>query len=304
MLNFIRFDIAKMFRTRSFYIIIGIVSVLNLAWVAIALNLGYGQDYSDYRQKYSQHVEQYAAQQEREAQEEGQSDTNSLSIAFSLAPPDEELMDEGTYKVVQEEFLKAFRLDRSTIGQLARLTTGAWIFFAIFLGNDFSSGYLKNLLTMEGSRRKWLFSKIITALVFGLVCFVVSLILGVGIAAYAGVLGHPIHYTHLLGEFLLYELYFVLIMAVTSLFVLFSQSKTVTVILAVLMSVDIFQQGVQAIGSWFHLDLSKYLYSKALAEISFDWTSFPWSVLALAAVYILAIYLINQFKVQRMDFRL
>lgn len=135
MFNIIKSDLYRLFRSKAFYIVIGIVIIMAIVSVVsmspghIGLSVGSNIDVSDTET------------------------LSKISSAKSL----------GEFRDIMKSF-GTFKLDREVIGQNVNLYYMFIVFVVIILTKDFSNKSIKNTLSSAISRKKYYISKLILIL--------------------------------------------------------------------------------------------------------------------------------------------
>ncbi|AXY26261.1 hypothetical protein CL176_09780 [Suicoccus acidiformans] len=289
MLNFIQFDLKKMVRTRALWVLIGLMVVFTSLSAISDSNALKNSNYEEYKQETLQRIEK-----------QKESEENNSGIVVSSGP--EEVVDEATYDALMEQTKESLSFEPSTLYMMQNMVMIAWIFFAFFVGNDWSSGYIKNLLTLDGARRNWVTSKIVSGLAYGVLTLAISLAYGAFTHMISGQDAWTVDVGNLASHFLLNEIYIVIAALVVSLAQLLTQSKTATVIVAFFLSSNMMNSIAQLISSWVKVDLTPYLYSVAYRNLGIDIDMAKiWSVVLLGLAYIVVTYALAQVRSRRMD---
>ncbi|AEA00361.1 MULTISPECIES: ATP synthase F0 subunit A [Aerococcus] len=294
MLNFMRFDLKKMFKSPAFYIGFIFIFALGIFGTHVSQQSGYGQPYELYRETQ----EKRQAENEEKQARERSDDQAGLEISPAPSPT----LDEETYQALQEEHYANYKLDRACWGFMVNMTKYSWVFFALFLGLDFFSGYLKNLLPLEKARQSWLFSKLGLALTYGLISLWLGLVFGTLTTFMSGQDFTGLDFISLAKHFVLIECLLVFIMALTSTIILLSQSRTVSVVFAILISLGLLASLLGALSNLVDLSLGEWIYSIRYQSLDFKETEPILPLLCLAFSQILLVSAFNNYRIQKMDF--
>ncbi len=293
MLNFIRFDLRKMLKSPALYVIICLMFLIGGIGYHATQHYGYGQDYQVYKQKQDQDQANYEKKATKPADEQA-------GIEFEPVPSP--TLDEEAYQVFHQEAYANFKVDRAAWSFMMNMGKFSWIFFVLFLGIDFSSGYLKNLLPLENARRSWLFAKFGLALIYGLLSLLLGLVFGVITHYLSGQAFTDLDFLTLGKHFLLIECLLLMIMAICSSITLLSQSRTVSVLIGALISVGMLSSLIAFIGEWLQLPLAKWLFFIRYEGIEFSQSGQFLELLALALSQIILVTLLNYHRIEKMDF--
>ncbi|MDK6371799.1 ABC transporter permease subunit [Aerococcus urinae] len=293
MLNFIRFDLKKMLKSPALYVIICLMFLIGGIGYHVTQRYGYGQDYQVYKQKQDQDHANYEKKATKPADEQA-------GIEFEPAPSP--TLDEETYQVFHQEAYANFKVDRAAWSFMMNMAKFAWIFFVLFLGIDFSSGYLKNLLPLGNARRSWLFAKFAVALAYGALSLLLGLAFGPITHYLSGQAFSNLDFLALGKHFILVECLLLTIMAICSLITLLSQSRTVSVLIGALVSVGMLSSLISFIGQWLQLPLAKWLFFIRYEGIDFGQSGQFLELLLLALSQIILVTLFNYQRIHKMDF--
>ncbi|WP_195854026.1 hypothetical protein [Aerococcus tenax] len=293
MLNFIRFDLRKMFKSPALYVIIFLMFLAGGIGYHVTQHYGYGQSYQAYKQKQDQAQAKYEKNRTKQADDQA-------GIEFEPAPTP--TLNEESYQVLHQEAYGNFKIDRAAWSFMMNMAKCSWIFFVLFLGLDFSSGYLKNLLPLENARRSWLFAKFGLALTYGLLSLLLGLVFGTITHYLSGQAFTNLDFLTLGKHFILVECLLLMIMAICSSITLLSQSRTVSVLIGALISVGMLSSLIAFIGEWLQLPLAKWLFFIRYEGIEFSQSGQFLGLLTLALSQIILVTLFNYHRIERMDF--
>ncbi|WP_195851053.1 hypothetical protein [Aerococcus tenax] len=293
MLNFIRFDLRKMVKSPALYVIIILMFVIGGIGYHVTQEYGYGQSYQVYQQRQDQ------AQVKYEKNRTKQSD-DQAGIEFEPAPSPR--LDEEAYQVLHQEAYDNFKLDRAAWAFMMNMAKCSWIFFVLFLGLDFSSGYLKNLLPLENAKRSWLFAKFGVALAYGLLSLLLGLVFGAVTHYLSGQALTGIEWLALAKHFILVECLLLTIMAIASSILLLSQSRTLGVLIGALVSVGMLSSVLSFVGEWLQVPLTKWIFFIRYEGIAFNQSSQMIELFLLALSQLALITYFNYYRIKRMDF--
>ncbi|UUX34939.1 hypothetical protein [Fundicoccus culcitae] len=288
MLNFIRFDIKKLFLMRGFWIAL-IIFVLFCGMTLIIDSMDYHATFEDYQTSQTALNEM--------AENEGSGD---IRIEVEST---QNLLTEEEYLIYKEQLRERMTITDFSLSSYGITIVIAYIFFALFVGNDFSSGYLKNMLALRGAKWKWVTSKIVVAVVFNLVMYLVALGFGVLYEISAGQFPAAINLGHLVLNFLLYSLLFILIMLLNVALLLIFQSKVTIMVVSTLLSMGLHINILNQIGNLTGLDLTSYFYSIRLQNMGMDYQGLIIPALVSGLISFLLLYSFNRWYVYRVDFK-
>lgn len=286
MLNFIRFDMKKLFKMKATWV--------TLLMVAAFMALGtFIEHYS-----YSQTYEAYETSMTKETK----SDNVGVIVEVQQSN-DQPLMSKEEFQALKEAERKDLSMQKNIIRFFPASMIFVYILIAIFIGNDYSSGYLKNMLAIKGARWKWVTSKLAVA---GLIFFMVELII-IGFsyldARLAGQLGQAIAWKELLPAIGMHAL---LVFVIFSLLVTLSlavQSKTSLIVVATLMGMGLHLQIIRMLDDGLHLKLSDLVFSNKVMAIGQAGSQLNWQTGMMGLGYVLVLYLISRWLVYRIDFK-
>lgn len=296
MLSFIRYDFKKLFMMRALPIFFILVLLPTVILSALEYYQGYGQSYDQYEVSYEEQLRDHQESQnsDQEMEEDG--------LHISVVHPGEK-MDEATYQAAQAEAKESLSLDQSSFDTMIYLAPLAIVFFAIFIGNDFSSGFLKNLLSLKDARRNWVLAKIPTALVFGLIVLLASLAFGLYTHVMAGLAWKNLEWTSLFLQFIMLELYLVITILLANLLALLSQSKSLTIVMGLLIGSGMIHSLLVTIGSYFDLNLNHLFFLRRMEAIGLEADKGFFSLALLGGVYLIILLSLNLIRIKRMDFK-
>lgn len=231
MLNIINYEIKRAFRSKSTYIILGVL--LLLLTLPIYLEYYLIKDASSLDE-----VNMLGANNQSEVKVEI-TDEKAKDISDEKKINPDKKLDEKELKIQQEQMIiKNFSLQNiinniSTSGPIS-------IFFILFVAmaasKDYSSGYIKNLMTIKNYRIYQPIAKIIVSVIFSIIIFIVTFIIYFIIAKILS--GNVDLDYHKLIKFIATVL--VGQLAMTSLVILianYTSSQTTTIVLSLLLIV-------------------------------------------------------------------
>lgn len=292
MINFLRFDLQKMLGMPAFYIYF----ILMFALAAVLGPLLYNgdQSYQDYYDNYQQF------QQSQDAKDE---EGNNFEFTLNRYEESLPLMDEDSFQTYQKELNESYRFDQITYQFMMTMMDFSIIFFAIFVCNDFSSGYFKNLLSLSGCRWKWVLSKVGLALVFGLIALVFAVISG---AINHGISIQPsfsIHWARLFTHFAIMQVGLVIAMLLVSLIILLIQNRTLTILIATLIAMRIQATVLIYLSQKTKLDFSSLSYVLTAEDLGFGLEGSVSHLFLLGMTYILVLLALSLLRSRKMDFQ-
>lgn len=280
MLNFIKFDICKLFKMKSFWFTLFLMGAVTFGLMMLEssqLNISY--------EEYKEH----------------QISVNEDSKKEGL--PVFDIMPEEEYNKTNEDIKNSMTIS-SNINSIAYLAILAgYIFFAAFVGNDFSSGYLKNMLSIKGAKWKWITSKIFIAIAFAIATFIVGALVGVASELKAGQLLQPLNLGNLAIFLGLHILMMVIIMLLNiSLILLFQNKGTVTVI-STLIGMGLHVQLLSKLGDLLNFNIVEKLYSSKYQAMGLVFDGQLTNALISGIITVAILYLFNRWYVYRIDFK-
>ncbi|UPQ86456.1 hypothetical protein M0R79_03530 [Ignavigranum ruoffiae] len=285
MLNFIRYDIRRMFNSKGLWL--GLL-IINL-FLALMTFINYHevqQTYADYQQ---------------EAMNQSQPDEQS-GLVIERSMEGGQIMTEEEFLANQAEVKASMTFDRFVIDNFPMVIVFAYIYLANFVAADFSSGFLKNMLPLSGAKWKWLLAKIVSVACFYPVLLLNNMIFAVINELLSGQFMTQIHWRDHL-QLILPQLSLLMIICLVSVMVmLFSQNKVTTIVIATLMGMGLHTQLLTIIENSLGIDLVQQLYSSQLLQMG---TQFEGQILPLlirGLIMILLLYLFNYWQIYRMDF--
>ena len=285
MLNFIRYDIRRMFNSKGLWL--GLL-IINL-FLALMTFINYHevqQTYADYQQ---------------EAMNQSQPDEQS-GLVIERSTEGGQIMTEEEFLANQAEVKASMIFDRFVIDNFPMVIVFAYIYLANFVAADFSSGFLKNMLPLSGAKWKWLLAKIVSVACFYPVLLLNNMIFAVINELLSGQFMTQIHWRDHL-QLILPQLSLLMIICLVSVMVmLFSQNKVTTIVIATLMGMGLHTQLLTIIENSLGIDLVQQLYSSQLLQMG---TQFEGQILPLlirGLIMILLLYLFNYWQIYRMDF--
>ena len=289
MLNFIRFDVSKFFKSKAIWMCIFFLTIF-LSIVTFVQVKDSGQSYSDYQLDYQS--------QEAEIKEEKDKDA-TIRVHRELAP----LMSEEEFNDLQADLKNSMTISNVFFENYSILTIFAFIFFALFVGNDFSTGYLKNMLAIQGAKWKWVTSKMVVAITFFVIMSLV--ILGFGLVnevlSQQFLADNPWK-DHLI-LFLPQVLLFMIIMQFAVALILLTQSKVTTIVIATLFGMGLHSQLLNFIGQSIGIDLVSKLYSSQLLSMGQAYHDNYFEVLLIGLIYLSVLYIFNRWYIYKVDFK-
>lgn len=285
MLNFIRYDIRRMFKSKGLWL--GLL-IINL-FLALMTFINYHevqQTYADYQQ---------------EAMKQSQPDEQS-GLVIERSTEGGQIKTEEEFLANQAEVKASMTFDRFVIDNFPMVIVFAYIYLANFVAADFSSGFLKNMLPLSGAKWKWLLAKIVSVACFYPVLLLNNMIFAVINELLSGQFMTQIHWRDHL-QLILPQLSLLMIICLLSVMVmLFSQNKVTTIVIATLMGMGLHTQLLTIIENSLGIDLVNQLYSSQLLQMG---TQFEGQILPLlirGLIMILLLYLFNYWQIYRMDF--
>lgn len=286
MLNFIRFDMKKLFKMKATWV--------TLLMVAAFMALGtFIEHYS-----YSQTYEAYETSMTKETKSD-----NVVVVVEVQQSNDQPLMSKEEFQAMKEAERKDLSMQKNIIRFFPASMIFVYILIAIFIGNDFSSGYLKNMLAIKGARWKWVTSKFAVA---ALIFFMVELII-IGFSYFdaklAGQLGQAIVWKELLSAIGMQAILVLVIFSFLVTLSLILQSKTSIIVIATLMGMGLHLQIIKMLDDGLKLKLSDMVLSNKVMAIGMAGTQLTWQTVAMGLMYILGLYILSRWLVYRIDFK-
>ena len=298
MLNFIRFDIKKLMKMTAFWIFL----LLMLSIPLLASVLGYSGDvsYKEYSENYDRLYE--TTLENKKKLENGAG--GGINIVVSAQPSDlEPKMDEASYEKYRLTEVENARFDKSTATQLVACSSFSWIIFAIFIANDFSTGYIKNILSIKGARSKYVLSKIWAAVASTCVSFIFAMLYGLGMIFTSKQSILATDWKKLLIVFVLAMIFQLIAMVTTVLIILITQSRTGTIVIGTLLAMGILRQIFALFSDWLNFDLSKILYSAQIQTIDEVLSKQTIIVVVYGLVLVVVFSVLNLLLVRKMDLK-
>lgn len=286
MLNFIRYDIRRMFKSRGLWL--GLL-IMNL-FFALMTFISYheiNKTYEDYREEVI-------------SQEQGQE--QSGVVIERTTDGDSQLMTEEEYLANQASLKADMTFDRFVINNFPVVIIFAYIYFANFIIGDFSSGFLKNMLPLAGARWKWLLAKAVVVACFYPIILLNNMIFALINEFVSGQFLTQIHWSDHLQLVLPQLCLFIIISLFLVMVMLFSQNKVTTMVIATLMGVGFHTQILTLLDNNFGFDLVGQLYSSCLLQMETHFEGQLIPLLMRGLVYILALAIVNYWQIYRMDF--
>ncbi|MGY4105157.1 hypothetical protein ACWOA0_05985 [Ignavigranum ruoffiae] len=285
MLNFIRYDIRRMFNSKGLW--------LGLLMINLFLALMTFINYHEVQQTYADY--------QQEAMNQSQPDEQS-GLVIERSTEGGQIMTEEEFLANQAEVKASMIFDRFVIDNFPMVIVFAYIYLANFVAADFSSGFLKNMLPLSGAKWKWLLAKIVSVACFYPVLLLNNMIFAVINELLSGQFMTQIHWRDHL-QLILPQLSLLMIICLVSVMVmLFSQNKVTTIVIATLMGMGLHTQLLTIIENSLGIDLVQQLYSSQLLQMG---TQFEGQILPLlirGLIMILLLYLFNYWQIYRMDF--
>ncbi|MBO4669991.1 MAG: hypothetical protein J5648_08525 [Lachnospiraceae bacterium] len=281
MFNMIRSDFYRMVRMKSFYIILIIICVMNLASFAASKAVQEDEAYMEYMEKTA-------------AQEEAKGDAGASDIGMSIliqADPD------GKFEVYMliKEFMG---------GYMGLLFLG--IFAVIFASADFNNGYIKNYGGQLRFRTRIMCSKSVclvayTAILF--ILFVFSFLLGVWISGSGVKVSDVGKLVDLLSvQFLLHVAFATVITAIC----VIVRSNLIAMALCGCIAMNILRvfygladKGLKKLG-WKKADIAHYTVTGRIAEYASDGKMLC-STIIIAVAFIAAAFLAGGLWLRKKD---
>lgn len=291
MLNFVRFDLSKMLRMKSLWITLFIFNLF--------LGIITYVNYHEISMTYEEYSQQMRLQEEGD-QEESSDNGTKVEVELIL---ESLVMDEASFNVRKDEIKESMTFDRFVLDNFAPILIFAYIYLAIFVSGDFSSGYLKNMLAIRGAKQKWLAAKLITALVFHIILIANHMVFGLINELISGQFLIKISWMDHLTIFLPQVVMLVIIMMLVTAVLLLSQSRVTTIVFATLLGMGLHGQILNFLGQSLNLDLVQQLYSSQLMVMGTNFADHLLPVLIRGALMILGLYLFNSWRIYRMDFK-
>ena len=291
MLNFIRFDIKKLLRMKATWISLTLLSLL-LVFVTCMTYYEVNQPYEDYVER----VESFQKSSNERASREGikvevQSNSNGG------------LMSEEEFEQSKKEELETLTLSNALKEHFGATCIFIYILMAIFIGNDFSSGYLKNMLAIKGAKWKWLTAKLASATFIFILMKLVIFIISYGGHAYMGRLDQPFslmdHLVLIIPQWLLY---LVIMFFITTISLIF-QSKVSIIVVATLMGAGIHKQLIKLISDSLNIDFTQHLYSVRFFQMGDQFVEHVLPVIGIGVLYLIGLYILNRWLIYRIDFK-
>ncbi|MBG9979730.1 hypothetical protein HZY91_01630 [Facklamia sp. DSM 111018] len=282
MLNFIKFDLRKMFRMKGFW--------LSVLFFIALLGLNLTLDHNQYNMDYDQYYQTQTRNNEKAAENEGS--------GFQI-----EIVDEETYNQQQKALKEGMRFDPFILNSFTLTSVVCYIFFGLFVSNDFSSGYLKNILSIGGAKWKWITSKIVVASVLTLCLFILQILGGLVSEIISEQFLSTISFTGILGQLALNILLSILIMLLNITSILLSQSKVTTMIISSLFAMGVHLQLLTQIGKLLNIDIVGQFLSSRLQVMGYDFEGQFLPALLTGLTAFTLLYLFNRWYVYRIDFK-
>lgn len=288
MLNFLAFDLRKLFISKGF-------------WTTI-LFMMIGCGIAGALMVYSANESYENFQNMMEEQAEMEAEENEGAIQFSIETEDPNAnINASQYNLAQTALRETMRVGYFVTFLYSMLSVLFSIYIAIFLGNDFSSGFLKNMLAIKGAKWKWVTAKLGIAIVLMTILFAI-LTAGGAIVEYLVHDSLTVNWAFI-GK--IYGLSLILAMIITMVSVailLITQSKVMTIIMNILMSLGVHASILGLIDQFTRTSMRDALYTKQFAEYRMDGSIDIVPIIILGFVYIIVLYIFNRIYIQRMDF--
>lgn len=278
MLNFIRFDLKKLFSLKSLWVTLFIfVSLL-----AVTSFITIRETQTPY--------EEYLLINELEYQVSETEESTPVA------------MTREQYETNQEMSYENLNMSQFTLDNLSAVQLFAHVFFAIYLGLDFSSGYMKNMLALKGAKRSWILSKISVAIMFSILTFVILLGAGVIIEVMSGQWASPIQWDLLIQSFVGVTILNVLIIAILTFIALTFQSRISLVVIATLMATGIHHNILNLFGNVIGVDFTPYLYSMQFFQWAINGIGDYLTVIGMGLIYVIVFLGLSWLTIYRIDF--
>lgn len=291
MINFLRFDFSKLSRMPAFYIFIFVTfcffNVMNLVFYSG------NQSYEDYKQQYEQNHQETA---------DDKNQNDNFEFSLNYYDDGQALLTEEEFQIQQDLINQSYAFDQTLYTDMMNYMALGIIFFAIFVANDFSTGYLKNLLSLSGARWKWVCSKIPLALIFGVICLILSVLSGLMSHVVSINESISINWHDFFIYFVLMEIGLVLGMAGISFIILWTQNKTTTIVIGSIIGMGIYQQVLQVLSRLSGLDFTDLSYASQVGQLGFELDGAIWPVILQGLIGILLLWGLNLYRSHKMDF--
>jgi len=280
MLNFIKFDISKLFKMKSFWFTLFLMGAVTFGLMML--------ESSQFSTSYEEYKEQQTARNEENRKE-------GLPV-FDIMPEEE-------FNKTNEDIKNSMTISSNINGIAYLAILAGYIFFAVFVGNDFSSGYLKNMLSIKGAKWKWITSKIFVAIVFAIATFIVGALVGVAGELKSGQFLQPIDFGNL-GIFLgLHILMMIIIMLLNVALILLFQNKGTVTVISTLMGMGLHVQLLSKFGELLNFNIVEKLYSSKYQAMGLVFDGQLTSALITGLITFAILYLFNRWYVYRIDFK-
>ncbi|MDO5718681.1 MAG: hypothetical protein Q4P34_06840 [Tissierellia bacterium] len=242
MYNFIRTDIYRMFRTKSFYMVILIIFSLT-----IGLSIGLYH--------IEKHIENLEAKESKD---------NSIRFEIDFKNIDGAETEKDIDKVMKE----SMKFDKVLIfsfnqGYIMLFS----IFFALFISSDFQNCTIKNILGIYGSRSKWVTSYFILSIIIFIIMSLISIISSLVLCLYFnGEIIYDLEISSIVKVFLMSSInyigLFILIIFITTVF----QNKISVILATIILALNLPNTVLSIIGNAFKIDLGRYWINTNLSN--------------------------------------
>lgn len=215
MLNYIRTDLRRMVRARSFrYTMLALIVFMTIV-------------YSSYN---------YSFHQTQEALTKPESVITFTDREGNMVPVTDE--NYGQFMDSMRQAAKPVSVIQAvtTSPPVATLLTG--LFFALFVSQDFGTGYLKNQMAQKGVRGKWIAGKISIVIGYVLIQFALLIALSLLGAKFVGV-SIATNWWQLLPRLGMLLVYAVALASLITLAAVFTQNTAGTLAIALLLSLNV-----------------------------------------------------------------
>lgn len=294
MLNFILYDLKKTFWGRQVLLCCVILLLICLLDGAVM--------FYNLRLNYDSYIQQLKKPEQSSEQAADQTEVKVETSTDLPRHPDGSAFTADEFHDYQEEQRQSVTLKNSMDSFFSLIVVIFAISFSLHVSNDFSSGYLKNMLSIRSARKKWLGSKIALSLVLYSLYFILVLFVSLGIVHVVQGGLPATEYGYQLKLFCLGALY-ILIFAMLILFVLlYTQNKVAAIVFAILTAMGLPVSLVQLLDGLLKTHLKTYLYSQQLLHFQIYPESSLTTLLIIGAVSLLVPYLMNRRRISHMDF--
>lgn len=280
MLNFIRFDLKKLMSLKSLWVTL----LIFISLLAITSFITVREPHTSY--------EEYLLVHELESQ--GMENRESTSSA----------MTSEEYESYQQMSIENLNISQFAFENLSAIQIFAHVFFAIYLGMDFSSGYMKNMLALKDAKRSWILSKVFVAIMFSILSFALLLGMGAIVEVIGGQWLSPIQWGRLGQAFIGVATLNILIISILTFIVLILQSRVALVVIATLMATGIHHNILNLIGDLIGLDFTPYVFSMQFLQWVMNRTDNYLTILSMGLIYIVSFLGMSWVTAYRIDYDL